>query len=306
MKRKCLAVGIILLFIGAAIIPAIAQDIERSSTPTSRGHWLYVGGSGPGNYTTIGAAYNNATDGDTIFVYPGVYVGGLEVYKSLTFIGAEKNTTILKTWEFNNLLRLEKGITSISGFTIDTALVGIWIPSNDNVISNNIITNCHDYGIALWGSQNIIQNNIFLNDQGGAISGTYSSALTIENNSIYNCGYGISLSTSSGMSWIRSNNIHHNSIGVYLDTYSATVSNNNIYSNGLNAKFHQKIGGYLDQIWANNYWGNNNSIMKIRGSVYILLRWATPDGWQYFRINFPWREFDYSPAQKPYDVPGMS
>jgi len=36
MKRKWLAVGIILLFIGTCIIPAIAQNIEKSSLLTSR------------------------------------------------------------------------------------------------------------------------------------------------------------------------------------------------------------------------------------------------------------------------------
>jgi hypothetical protein len=46
MKKKCLAVGIILLFVGTCIIPGIAQDTEKT-LPTSRGTWLYVGGNGP-------------------------------------------------------------------------------------------------------------------------------------------------------------------------------------------------------------------------------------------------------------------
>ena len=68
MKRKWLAVGIILLFIGTAIIPSSGQNIEKSSS-ASRGNWLYVGGSGPGNYTKIQDAIDNASDGDTLFVY---------------------------------------------------------------------------------------------------------------------------------------------------------------------------------------------------------------------------------------------
>ena len=70
MKRKWLAIGIILLFVGTCIIPAIAQDTEKS-LPSSRGNWLYVGGSGPGNYTRIQDAIDNASDGDTVFVYSG-------------------------------------------------------------------------------------------------------------------------------------------------------------------------------------------------------------------------------------------
>jgi len=35
MKRKCLAIGIILLFVGAGIIPTIAQEKEKTSLSTS-------------------------------------------------------------------------------------------------------------------------------------------------------------------------------------------------------------------------------------------------------------------------------
>jgi len=40
MKRKCLTVGIILLFIGTAIIPSSGQKIEKSSLPMSKGNAL--------------------------------------------------------------------------------------------------------------------------------------------------------------------------------------------------------------------------------------------------------------------------
>jgi len=65
LVHKGLAVGIILLFIGTCIIPSTAQDTEKPSQSTSRGNWLYVGGSGPGNYTKIQDAINDSFDGDT-------------------------------------------------------------------------------------------------------------------------------------------------------------------------------------------------------------------------------------------------
>ena len=64
MIRRWLAVGIILFFMGTCIIPAIAQNSEKPFLP-SRGSWLYVGGSGPGNYTKIQDAIDNTTDGDS-------------------------------------------------------------------------------------------------------------------------------------------------------------------------------------------------------------------------------------------------
>ena len=63
MKRKWLAIGIILLFVGTCIIPAIAKNTEKPLS-ASRGNWLYVGGSGPGNYTRIQDAIDASNDGD--------------------------------------------------------------------------------------------------------------------------------------------------------------------------------------------------------------------------------------------------
>jgi nitrous oxidase accessory protein len=98
MKRKCLVVGIILLFIGTAIIPSNGQTIDNVSLPMSRGNTLYVGGSGPGNYSTIQAAIDNASDGDTIYVYQGLY-GLIIVNKSVSIIGDNKENTIISANE---------------------------------------------------------------------------------------------------------------------------------------------------------------------------------------------------------------
>ncbi|MBE3136539.1 MAG: hypothetical protein IMZ43_03980, partial [Thermoplasmata archaeon] len=86
MKRKGLAVGIILLFIGTCIISTVAQDTEKP-LPASRGNWLYVGGSGSGNYSTIQDAIDNSSNGDTVYVYNGTYYEHVEIDKSITLIG---------------------------------------------------------------------------------------------------------------------------------------------------------------------------------------------------------------------------
>ncbi len=94
--KKLLAVGIILLFVGTCLVPATAQNIEKSLL-TSRGNWLYVGGSGPGNYTTIQDAVDNASEGDTVFVFDdsSPYVENIVVNTSLSLIGEKKETTII-------------------------------------------------------------------------------------------------------------------------------------------------------------------------------------------------------------------
>jgi len=161
MKRKCLAIGIILLFVGTCIIPAIAQDTKKS-LPSSRGNWLYVGGSGPGNFTKIQDAIDNASQLDTIFVYHGIYYEHISSYTYLlTIIGENKNNTVIdgqnKTTDVVSFMR---GDSSFSGFSIihngmGTNDFGIHI-SQDNVIENNIIYG----GIFIDGDLNRVRNNI--------------------------------------------------------------------------------------------------------------------------------------------------
>ncbi|HWR27413.1 MAG TPA: hypothetical protein VN377_03130, partial [Candidatus Thermoplasmatota archaeon] len=116
--RKGFAVGIILLFVGTCIIPTIAQDNEKP-LPTSRGNWSYVGGSGPGNYTKIQDAINDSHDGDTVFVYSGLYTETIVIPTAIRLIGESKNTTRItaKILSGEALISLSSSNVTISGFT---------------------------------------------------------------------------------------------------------------------------------------------------------------------------------------------
>ena len=114
MKRKWLVVGIILFFIGTCIIPAIAQDTEKP-LPTSRGSWLYVGGSGPGNYTRIQDAIDNTSDGDTVFVFNGTYYENVIINKAINLIGENRNTTIIDGNESGNVIKLVANGIEVTG-----------------------------------------------------------------------------------------------------------------------------------------------------------------------------------------------
>jgi len=91
MTKKFMTVGIVLLFIGTCIIPGIAQKIEKSYEQSSESNWLYVGGTGPGNYSTIQAAIYASKDGDTIFVFDdkSPYVESIVIDKSIQLLYVE-------------------------------------------------------------------------------------------------------------------------------------------------------------------------------------------------------------------------
>ena len=46
--------------------------LKNISLKNLYGNILYVGGSGPGNFTSIQDAVNNASEGDTVFVFDEV------------------------------------------------------------------------------------------------------------------------------------------------------------------------------------------------------------------------------------------
>jgi len=67
--RKTLVFSITFLFITAGT----TSNIPLTVSGHTGGNTLYVGGSGPNNYTRIQDAIDDANDGDTIFVYNGTY-----------------------------------------------------------------------------------------------------------------------------------------------------------------------------------------------------------------------------------------
>ena len=196
--RKGLVYAIVVLFVGVSIIPSFGTKIvEKSSTVSFDDNTLYVGGDGPGNYTRIQDAIDNATDGDTIRVYAGYYDpcyrDGLRIYKNLNIIGnGSKCTTIKGTVYVTSDRVIFKGFTVngvycsqgnngtgvcfqavciilensnhciISNNTLSDGHAGIWLNhSNNNIIDNNNISNNTNTAIELhFSNDNVITRNI--------------------------------------------------------------------------------------------------------------------------------------------------
>jgi len=96
--KQFLAFGIMLLFVGMAFTPTSGIDLGKQSILVTLGRdTLYVGGTGTGNYSTIQEAIDDASDGDTVFVYDdsSPYIENVVVDKSINLIGEDRNTTII-------------------------------------------------------------------------------------------------------------------------------------------------------------------------------------------------------------------
>jgi parallel beta-helix repeat protein len=221
MKRKCLAVGIILLFVGTSIIPSTAQDIEKLSLPTSSGNWLYVGGSGPGNYTSIRLALADASDGDTVFVYSGIYTReGISIKKSIRLIGENKTTTVLK----GCLVFIDANGVTLRGFTIYHGAPGLVILSNKNNIVDNIFDSNYGDGIELLDNENNISDNIFSNFGWGIL--ICNANFNIISNNIFFDGIGVATSgdnLGNSMTNIVYNNTVNGKPLLYFEGISDTI-----------------------------------------------------------------------------------
>jgi hypothetical protein len=127
LQRIGIIFGIILFVFGANVASAYNSELSLNSQPLVRGNILYVGGVGPGNYSIIQDAIDDASDGDTIIVYPGIYYEDqVLIDKALSIQGAEWTTTIIDGSDAVladvGLVRIvANGDVSFQGFTIRNA-----------------------------------------------------------------------------------------------------------------------------------------------------------------------------------------
>ena len=283
MKRKCLAVGIILLFVGTCLIPVTAQNTEKPSLPTLSGSWLYVGGDGPGNYTRIQDACDNASSGDTVFVYHGIYSDYfpehfycVKINKSINLVGENKFDTIINGTGLGIVVLINADDVSVSEFTLQNGGTpeqysngaGITIRGQQNIrIYDNILKE-NWYGINIWGNLRdiLIYNNTIIRSYEG-IGGNTNSTIKVYNNIISNNGYGVHFPLHK--SSIFNNIISNNSIGLLLDStgdFASAVYNNQIQENEIGLR----IGGARLKIHNNNFI-NNKKQADIRKEAGLLL-----------------------------------
>jgi parallel beta-helix repeat protein len=324
---KCLAVGIILLFVGTCIIPAIAQNTEKP-LPTSRGNWLYVGGNGPGNYTRIQDAINASSDGDTVFVFDdsSPYYGNIVIDTSIRVIGEDKNSTIIVGMtgspDYSSVV-INADKVFLSGFTIEkqAGSYGVWIKGNEsnitdniiddywygiyiypsihphkestkNTIYNNLIKNCF-IGLCIYlSSDNVITHNIINNCEmdnryGGGISVDDGDNTVISNNDVRFNGVGIWVGDSDNVSLLL-NNVKENAIGISTSSAdNIEIINNNIY---LNRERNIVFREFRNQnmFINNNYWGIPRFHPKIIcGILLIYLFTLHLDKWNPYWSDTP-------------------
>jgi len=118
--RREIVIGIVFML----VIPAISTNKTDSSYFNENGGTLYVGGFGPNNYTKIQDAIDNASNGDTVFVYDdsSPYYENIGIDKSINLLGENRETTVISGNKDEEIVIIIKANhVNISHFTITTS-----------------------------------------------------------------------------------------------------------------------------------------------------------------------------------------
>jgi len=268
LKKSCV-IGIIILFFEASVAPTFSERIINvfnklhSTKPIAifNRNILYVGGNGSGNYSKIQDAIDNASIGDTVFVYDdsSPYYEQILVYKSINLVGENKNTTIIDGNYNGTVIFISADNVSITNFTIQNGGLsypdpGIYIDSSYNTISENLIRN-NNVGIYLNQDSlfnNILNNIIISNGMYDSITLFYSSYNNISKNFLTNGSHGINCGGSSYNNFSE-NYITDNDYGIYLGNSNYNIITDNIIINN-------SYEGLSLWTASNNFICNNNLI----------------------------------------------
>ena len=231
MKTKIIGFLICMLLIFTIVLSASSISmIPRKIKPFSNGETLYVGGSGPGNYTKLQDAIDNASDGDTVFVYNGTYYENIVVNKTIDLIGVDKNTAIIIGDNDYNVIEINAPNVVVKYFMVIGGGHCIDIDSDYSEISNNIFKDSGYAAIEVNGDFNVISENSvsgnISNPEGHGIELRHSYNTSqyniVKNNIIKDCYYGIDIVESFGNSQCSNNEIFGNTItdcliGIYIN-----------------------------------------------------------------------------------------
>jgi len=216
------------------------------------------------NYTSIKEAVLNAGHGDEIRVYNGVYNESLIfIYKSISIYGENINDTIINGSRPNDVIYIETKNVKISNITIKNGEYGIVLcwGSNNNIISNCILSNNFLPIYLEYSYENIIENCVCKDNRDGIQMFYYSFNNEINNcslfnnywgniliqqsprNKIINCvcinssGSGIKIGPGSSNSYLKGNIINNCKEGFGIGFYSTSDLYHDIdTSNMINGK----------------------------------------------------------------------
>jgi parallel beta-helix repeat protein len=256
----------IVVFLVSTSFVGVSYNLEKPSILSSNGTTLNVGGSGEGNYSKIQDAVDNASEGDTVFVYDdsSPYYENIIIRKSISLKGENRNSTVIDGKGKGNVISIKCSYVDIQNFTIQNCknnygYAGITIHSRSfNTITNNNIRNSSSWpwifsdGIQIIGGKNNIISGNVISHTWDSISIYSSNNNIISNNTLLNHIHGIYIYSSNQNNIITGNTFlesDNNGILIYMD--SNVYTDNLVISNNYMDGNYSPISGGFEAISSN-------------------------------------------------------
>ncbi|HJN31354.1 MAG TPA: right-handed parallel beta-helix repeat-containing protein [Candidatus Poseidoniia archaeon] len=274
-----------------------AHDVIQITVPDLR-----VKNNRTGEMTyNLETAINNATSGDLIFAWAGIYYEHIEIDKLLTIKGNGTSTIINGTgsgtaiWITNDdvsienlmILSVEKGIfvdasddvsvenVKFSGTTF-YGEYSLYVDDSQNLYVRNSVFDVDDFGIYFTGSSSnaVVRDNVFRNGSGDGVgdgpgdncifqsSSDETGDTQIINNTFDNCDVGWK-SGSSGNTF-RDNTLNDNNYGIIIngiEAYGNLVTGNTIKDSNYGIRIYN--GAHDNNLFSNTIQDSANSDIKL-------------------------------------------
>jgi len=213
------------------------------------------------DYSSIQQAIDNASAGATVLVEPGIYHERINIGKSISLVGEDRETTIIDGGDSQNVISITSNSVTIESLTITKSII-----------------RPYDNGINVDRSRGIFVHNTTITGTYNGISGVYCASSVFSRNIIANQTNGVMLVGSSN-NLLSNNVIVGNSEGIGLFVSSSNVFSGNTLSDNeedisifppsnRNYFYHNNIGDAVSVsegtagIWSRggegNYWVSYN------------------------------------------------
>ena len=237
----------------------------------------YSDGSAEKPYRTIQEAIDLANEGDTIYIFGGLYRENLVIDKKLRIWGSvdEVETIIDSRFDQRYLIEITADDVELEGLTVcdadgkTTSPIGalIYLKSSNNRIVSNFIDNTNSYGIYIDSTSdgNFIIKNSINNAKIGIV--IYSSSTNdIVDNKITNCSdSGVYIESSLSNNRLYGNYINRCVTGIYVKSGdSVNITNNRICNSTYNGLSLNNADGNI--VRDNYFYSNLFSGIYLRSS----------------------------------------